>query len=336
MEAKNLTKKFPLQKQMQENPGAFSFIQALRLLRFVDKEKPLLSDFVKNSLRIKPYLSLGFPGCDIKEISSKIKDDKLIFNIEATFLGLYGSGSPLPTYYTEELIDDKNESDFVKKDFIDIFNIVFFELFYQSITKYRLLYKICDDKSDVYQNRLYSLMGLGSQKLRDSFDKKDDFLKYLGILTHSPASASGLKNIISDYFKIDLVEINQCIENHVSIPDDQRAFLGLKNTTLGLDCHLGIKIKDFSGSFSISIDEISIEEFHNFIPSGEKFFDLKKIVDFYLDQPLDAKIEISPKKDELKTTTLGGSRFSELGYNTWLFSKDHLPENNKVLFELNN
>ncbi|MDY0361142.1 MAG: type VI secretion system baseplate subunit TssG [Desulforegulaceae bacterium] len=330
MEAKYRQKTSDLKDELNNNPSAFSFIQAIRLLRFFHKKKPPLPEFIKKYLRITPALSLGFPGCDIKNL--EIDENKDIFKITATFLGLYGSSSPLPVFYTEDLIDETNEGRSVKKDFIDIFNVVFFELFYNCVSKYRLNLKFCDENNTLYKNFLYSLLGLGTLETRNSFDLKDEMLKYLGIFLHYPRSSSGLKTIIKDFFNLNEVEITEFTKNIVNIPEDQQTILGIKNSAIGQNCHLGNKITDYSGRITIEIKDISEEDFHRFIPSGDKYIKLKKIISFYLDQPLDVKIVLAPLCQEIKPACPGSSTWSELGYNTWIFSKNIKIDNKTADF----
>jgi hypothetical protein len=72
----------------------------LRLLRL---RFPSEKDFVDN-VRVRPRLGLGFPLRDIEGIE---QDEDGRYRIEANFFGLYGVTSPLPTFYTEDLIDEQ-------------------------------------------------------------------------------------------------------------------------------------------------------------------------------------------------------------------------------------
>lgn len=320
-----------LKKDLEENPGSFSFIQAVRILKFTAYGSPLLSEFVKEYLRVTPYLSLGFPGSDVVKIDIPEDNDEK-FKIIASFLGLYGPSSPLPTYYTEELIDERSEGGSVKKDFIDIINSPFFELYYQTVAKYNLLLKLEDEQVKNYKKRLYSLIGLGSKGFTDGVVQKDKLLKYTGLLTTSPRSAMGLKTLLSDYFDIKDISINEFVERKVNIPQEQKAILGKKNNSLGNNCHIGSCITDYSGKYAVTASNLSEKSFHEFIPSGKKFSEIKDVIKFYSDQPLEAELRLEPEQNEIKKPCLGGTRWSELGYNTWLFSDNYVPENNRVKF----
>ncbi len=71
---------------------------ALLRLRF-----PSEKAFTDN-VRIRPHLGLGFPQRDINHIE---RDASGRYRIEANFFGLYGVTSPLPTFYTEDLIEER-------------------------------------------------------------------------------------------------------------------------------------------------------------------------------------------------------------------------------------
>ena len=319
-----------LEKNIREKTTKFSFIQIVRLFKFLSNEDLTLSDFVKNNLRIKPLLSLGFPGTDVISMNS----DNNHLELTTTFLGLYGPASPLPTFYTEELIEEYIDGGSVKKDFMDIFNIVFFELFFNVITKYHLIYKLADDKNEEYADRIYSLMGLGSSEIRESMPEREDFMKYAGIFLHQSKSVSGLESIIKDYFNIKDIKIEEFIKRIVKIDRSQQCFLGSKNTILSDNCHIGSKKTDFSGKIAIDLGQLDKDKFHSFLPSGKNFKVLSKIVNFYMDRPVDVEIRMSPAKDKFKSASLSSDNWGQLGYNTWIFSKNQTENRFKASFNL--
>src|SRR3546814_7786829 len=73
----------------------YAFFQALRLLRL-----HLGEETFAQSVRVRPTLSLSFPENDINSI---VRENDIL-RITANFFGLYGVTSPLPTFYTEDLI----------------------------------------------------------------------------------------------------------------------------------------------------------------------------------------------------------------------------------------
>ncbi|MGB9701073.1 MAG: type VI secretion system baseplate subunit TssG, partial [Thermodesulfobacteriota bacterium] len=110
-----------LKLDLLEKGHEFSFFQALRLLRRLTKGIEQPSPEGRGHIKIRPHLSLAFPPADIAQIEENA-EDPFSFTVTATFLGLYGSSSPLPTFYTEDLLAEAMEEETVTRDFIDIFN----------------------------------------------------------------------------------------------------------------------------------------------------------------------------------------------------------------------
>ena len=102
----------------------FSFFQALRLLRRcggAGEESPGDREGADRSLRIRPDLSLGFPASDVARIE-ETPGGPAGYRVTVSFLGLYGASSPLPTFYTEDLIDEMLADSTTTRDFLDIFH----------------------------------------------------------------------------------------------------------------------------------------------------------------------------------------------------------------------
>ncbi|WP_298437185.1 type VI secretion system baseplate subunit TssG [Geobacter sp.] len=202
----------------------FSFIQALRLLRAAAPR----DDGPAPRIRVRPELSLAFPASDIKRV--KRTDDGYL--VTATFLGLYGQASPLPTFYTEELIEEEAADLSAARDFLDLVNQRFYELFEACATKYRLFFREAEDGNEDVRERLFCAAGLGEPEHRAGFPEPRSLLRYMGLLFLQPRSALGLKTLLSDALGVP-VEIIECVPRWMTIPDDQRYCLGVQGTLGG-------------------------------------------------------------------------------------------------------
>src|SRR3546814_3878702 len=89
----------------------YAFFQALRLLRLYMGEQAFAQH-----VRVRPRLDLSFPENDIEHIAR----DGDTLHITANFFGLYGVTSPLPTFYTEDLIDERLAGASNSRAFLDI------------------------------------------------------------------------------------------------------------------------------------------------------------------------------------------------------------------------
>lgn len=313
--------------ELIENSRSFSFVQAVRLLLHQcvrgSDEAATGKKILENHIRIRPELSLNFPGTDITgvDITRKNPDSPIRFLITATFLGLYGSSSPLPTFYTEDLIDEFNDDKSIKRDFMDIINYALYPIFFKIWSKHRLFYKICEEQDEQVIEMLYSLLGLEDKQARSRIKKIDRYFRYTGLSLQFPRSAEGLESIVSDGFDLkDRVQINQCVPRTVKIPEDQHALLGQSSCTLGEDAVIGRTVNDISGKFQIRIKDADSDTLHTFLPDRDAFVELRQLVEFYVNQPLDWELAVEVKENQIQTAQPGNSQWSHLGWNTWLMS----------------
>jgi len=77
---------------------------------------------------------------------------------------------------------------------------------------------------------------------------------------------------------------------------------------------------------------MDVDGFERLLPDRPLFHKMKSLLHFYLDQPLDWDVEAHLIPGEIETACLAGTRWSRLGWNTWLFSDGCMPKNAAVKF----
>ena len=300
-------------EELFAHSSKFSYIQAIRLLEhhFRDHDAPS-----HPKIRTRPRLSLDFPHSDIIDIK---KDDAFI-TLVVTFLGLYGESSPLPTFYTESLIDEARDEKSVMRDFIDIFNIPIYQAYFKVWLKNQLGIRLNEFHDEKVLELFHVFSGMPYAHTREKFQGDYNLLKYAGLNMHFPRSAEALRTLISDIIDNANVEIIQCVEQMANIPEPQHCGLGVCNTSLDEDLHLGNKIKDRMGKFRIVIKDLDMNEFNLLLPQAKKFNSLVKAVKLYIGEGLSWDLQLMLKKDEQQNISLGISEHSKLGLNSWLGS----------------
>jgi len=305
----------------------FSFIQAIRLLRVMlstDTDQEIEEDVIERRIRIRPELTLDFPACDIAA-TRKISDTPLSYEITATFLGLYGSSSPLPTFYTEDLLYERDDDKSITRDFIDILNTDLYAIFYRIWTKYRLFYNLSEEKHPKTLARLYSFTGHKPDTPDLDTSITDRLFRYAGLLFNFPRSAAGLRTFLSDWLGFDNVRIVQCLQRNAVVPPDQRLHLGTSGHALGHNAFVGLLVPDRMGKFQVQIGPVQHDLFLDLLPGRVAFNDIEKLINLYIDQPLDWELKVILSSDDIQCTQLGRAEWSHLGWNTWLFI-DHIQE----------
>lgn len=327
MARKSWTPSFNLKSSLLKEGYSYSFLQALRLLHLlISEESDLPSEEVQTftNLKIRPHLSLDFPASDIHGIEQDPTDpDKYILTV--TFLGLYGASSPLPPFYTEDLLHDRSDGDTLSRDFIDLCNAPLYQLLYRSWSKYQLFLNLYEDRHEAVLEKLQCLLGVGGVKLPDSEIEPFSLLRYIGLTTPATRSAEGLQNLLSDNFNEPGLRVLQCQPRVISISEDQRCYLSRSGSTLGQDCHLGSELVDRMGKFRILVEPGSIEACRRLFPGREAHEEMSELIDFYLDKPLDWDLVIRFRRSNIKPVCLGKANWSCLGWDTWLQSDSSDP-----------
>lgn len=314
MDTNSWQQKNDIKKQLFEQSSKFSYTQALRLLE-LDAKNQEISD--RKKIRVHPRLSLDFPNSDITDI----EEFEEFIKLTVTFMGLYGESSPLPTFYTEALLDEELDESSVMREFIDIFNMPIYQIYFKVWKKNRLGIRLNEFKDTKVLELLHSFSGMPKEHLRQKHHDSYSLLRYASLNMQFPRSAEALRILISDIIKHDSVEIVQCIEQMASIPASQYCSLGVDNTKLDDNLHLGDKIKDRMGKFRISIAELDMKGFNQLLPDTQKFKDLVKAIGLYITQSLDWEMQLCLKDGEHQAIQLGDTEGSKLGLNTWLGDK---------------
>jgi len=314
-----------LKKQLLKKGETFAFFQALRLIRFfLVREKGLErgQDPIKEFVRIRPHLSLAHPPTEIEHIE-ELPGETPAYLMTANFLGLYGESSPLPSFYTEDLLDEPPENESATRDFYAILNYPLYLLFNQIWTKYRPFLKVVDENDAKYLEILFSLLGLGVNNITDDVPDSYRLPRYIGLFTQTPKSALGLKILLSDALKEPRLEIMPCIKRTVRIPADQRCFLGKSGNLLGKESYLGETIADRTRKFRIRIGPLNEKKFRKLMPGTDSHARIKFLSRFYLLDPFESELELRLDPEEVKTARLGGETWNRLGLDTWVFSGDY-------------
>ena len=316
-----------LKRDLLARGYAYSFFQALRLLRHLHRDESSQKvDDSEAAIRVRPMLSLAFPASDIERIEAVPDDDSPGYRISTTFMGLYGTSSPLPTFYTEDLLDELSRDESVSRDFLDIFNHRLYTLLFQGWQKYRQYFQVVEEKSVLHLERLYCLLGLGSEGLRKDLPNAYGLLRYIGLMTQYPRSQTCLVTLLRDALQGVSLDVIPCILRKAQIPEGQRLRIGQTGSNLGVDSYLGQEIEDRMGKFRIQVGPLKQADFLRFTPGKPGYETLKALTELYVTEPLAYEVELILAAHQAQTVCLGDSVRSVLGVTTWVFSEQSLGE----------
>ncbi len=272
------------------------FFQALRLL----SREP-------GKIRVRPELSLGFPASDITRIEKDSSGDHAIYT---NFLSLYGSASPLPAFYTEDLFRDDSPA---TREFIDLIHQRLYNLFFRAWKKNRLFIWAAEDQNPDCLAILYALCGA------DSYG----WVRYTGLMGGHPRSAVGLETLLTDLLTGPEVTVVPFVAREVSIPADQQLHLGVSQARLGEDSFIGQEFVDRQGKFRIRIGSLDRSRFRRLLQGSVDYARLIDAVEHYLNEPLEYELELNLDGTEVEPILLGADQGTRLGLDTALFAETY-------------
>lgn len=305
-----------LRERLVNNPGDFTFAQATRMivqtLHMAGVNDP------SGAILYKVNPNLSFPPRDIEKIEFAGEGGGTRAEITMNLMGLHGSASPLPSYFTEHVAKYQDEPDALR-DFLDIFNHRLLSLLYGTWTKYRYYFQYKDGATDSLSQRFLGFIGLGYEDTRSS-GKLDlsRLLAYAGLIAFKGDAAGSLESTLRHYFSHPDVTVISCMRRTVHIHDDQLTRLGRANTRLSEDCILGSSLQDQTGKFRISIKNLDWERCNSFLPDTVIFTELSSLVRFVLRSRLQFDVELRLKPEEIKPFKIGKNSVNRLGWSTWL------------------
>jgi type VI secretion system protein ImpH len=311
----------PLIRKLRTQGTQFSFFQAMRVLRRLFPEAAPVGHqgpVAREAVRLRSALTFAFATSDIEQVRElPSSDGQPRFEITAAFLGLYGTDSPLPTYFTEQLLFDQDE-DSLQREFLDLFQHRLLSLFSRAWEKYRYDAQFTGDGSDVLSRRFLALLGLDSTSFpKDHRIPSLRFLGLAGLLTQVPRSADSLRGVLEEYFQGIPVHVEQCVSRWLPIPPDQRNGLGVGNCRLGRDLSLGERVQDRSCTFRVGLGPVGLQDFMSLLPCGDRMPEARELVDLVNGDGLDYEIELRLRQEEVPPLQLSGPA-ARLGWSSWL------------------
>ena len=308
-----------LKARLLKEGSSHSFAQALRLLRRVvtaEGADPDRKSFWKR-VKVRPHLSMAFAPSDIQSIRASA-DEPPAYEMTVEFLGLYGASSPLPNFYTEDLLDEQGSGKSATRDFLDLFNSALYPLHFASWSKHRLFHSLVEAQDPAALERLFCLLGLPEPGACRQVAPQA-LLKYIGLFALATRPMEGLRGLLSDYFGTPF-GLDPCVARTVRIPGDQRFRLGAANHQLGETACLGSEVQDSMGKFRVRIGPLDSEAFRRFWPGRPAYLQLAELIRLYCRDSLCWDLRLSLHRTEGRCTCLGHPEWAVLGLGTWLLT----------------
>lgn len=310
--------------------SAFDYYQAVRLLAMLYGDSS--GNFESMPVRLRSRMGFDFAGADVERVEPPTASRSLP-SLIVNFLGLAGAQGPLPTAYTPQLLRDEPSA---VRDFLDIFHHRLLWLVYRIHAAHHPELTLTEPWKGQYANEIFALIGLGrdpDSATRNAIGGRGEtsvpdqaLLEFSGLLAHRPRSASGLEQLLSEYFRVP-VEICQFAGGWYELEESQWTRIGAdsgQNRMLGSDVVLGKRVWDEHAGVSIRLGPLDLGAFTSFLPEGTAHRALCNLARFYLNDEFDISLELVLKGDQVPETLLSENesnaalRHASLGQLAWL------------------
>jgi type VI secretion system protein ImpH len=313
-----------VEEKLRREPFSFDFFQAVRLLEKVLPQRTSVGKFAHPATEVAHFAahpSLAFPASQIQGIEWPADGP---VEMTVNFMGLTGPQGVLPNPYTSLIIERLRASDNTLCDFLDIFNHRIISLFYRAWRKYRFDVACEHGERDLFSRHLLSLLGLGTDGMRDRQAVSDDALiYYAGLLSQRPRSAQALQQILSDYFEVP-VAIEQFAGGWYRLDPETQCRLEANNESgeLGLGAVVGDEVWNEQSKVRIVLGPLSLERYADFLPYGRSFETLRGWVRFFSNDEWDFEVKLILEREQVPACTLGAEGVSgpQLGWVSWVKS----------------
>lgn len=235
--------------------------------------------------------------------------------------GLFGPNGAMPLVFTEYVKERMaHHNDSTLSDFADIFHNRLIMLFYRAWADAQSCASL-DRKEETFTRYIawLSANGLDPDSKADSIP---DHARWhnTGHLLRSTRNAEGIKNILANFFNVQ-VKIEEFVSHWLRLHNDEQTCLGkIKGTQLGHDTVLGRKILDRQHHFRIHLGPMTQQEYDQFLPKNHKHQQLTDWVRTYIGVELTWDLHLILKNTGEKI----GMKLDQkkhLGWNSWLGTK---------------
>lgn len=290
---------------------------ALQLLNHDVLENVLDDQHVEN-LWFHSNPSLGFPGADIEAIHMRDSDGEIRFEVLVNFLGVHGSGSPLPDYLTEAAHWSSTEDGAVH-EFNDFFTNRLVWLLYLISRKYRYERRYKSEGQDLFSDWMFAFFGVTNRNLRKERALPwPKLLSFMGLLASQSRSPQMLSAVLAHCFDLPRVAIRDFEPRQVRIGESQTMRLGRANCTLGHDTSLGATVLSLSSKIVVLFDDLSFGDYDSLLPRGARTPRVLDLLEMLLKDPVSIDFGLGMRCHDVPNMILGEEGSARIGWSSFL------------------
>jgi len=301
----------------------FRMLERLHALHADDLEQAEWREPDKQRICLSSYAGLGFPASDVVMAERVEGHAPHQYVVQASFFGLHGPDSPLPAYYLDRLAYEAGQGIGIRPAFLDFVHHLLLGQLHRAWRKYRYYARFRPGATDYVSQRIFALIGLKHSATRGATPIAwSRLLSFSGAVVLRSRSSSMLAGLIAHCFDLDSVRIRDFELRHTDIDDGDVIRLGRQNGRLGESFQIGDTVRTRHCKFTIVIANLSQARFREFLPQGENFGRLCKLVEFLLRDPTPCDLELQLKAKEVPSFHLRQTNGTQLGWTSFLEQPD--------------
>ena len=281
-------------------------------------------------VRFRHDPSLSFPSGDVSHATtspSASSTDQIA--LTATFLGLTGSASPLPSYLAEEVLQEDPEQP-VQRDFLDLFHHRLLGLLYRGLIGQRYPETFRSGGTDELSARFLCLAGvdqLASEQA--SLLPRPLLLRLSALLSiHRPtveALTKALQIAFDDLLEGGRVGVEPLAGGQVLIAGSQQMRLGVNSRLQRAGgMPLGTRVLCASSKLRVHMGPLSRASYDK-LRTPTQLELLRNLVAVFSQQAIDCELVVGLRADATCVWRLGTGAPAEVGRNTWLATTASTP-----------
>ena len=308
---------------MLRDAHRYSYFQLLELMHQLhgdDLERRPLSPETRRRVRLEVSPSLSFPVADVLK-ADRLNDDR--YRIQTTFLGLHGTDSPLPSYYLDQVAYEHAQGIGVRPAYLNFFNHRLHTLLHQGWRKYRYYRRFQPGATDGFSRYIFAMIGLDDAALRGATPLPwSRLLSFVGLIASRSRSPGMVAGMIAHCFDLQQVSIREFEKRTVRIPYSQRNGLGSRNCALNDNFLVGGSTESRSSKFTIVIAGLDQQQFREFLPSGDSYPRLARLVEFLLRDVGAYDLELRMRAEQAPPFSLRTEHGTHLGWTSFMADRN--------------
>ena len=261
-------------------------------------------------IRFRANPTFAFPPDEVASVALRPGSAGML-DMRLNLIGLYGPASPLPTIFTERVLDAETGS--AVADFLDVFNHRFAGLLVRIWKHYRHDLRYRPGGSDTMSIAVGTLFGLLARSVPTLDRQRVTMLPYAGLLAMGSRSAQSASRILGHFLDLPC-RIEEFVPRRIELPPEALFRLGSARL-FGVETLIGDSIADVTTHCRIWIGPMTFERYLDCLPDGADFARMQHAIEFVINEPVSRELGLVLAEGAAPPWRLGEGK---LAWTSWV------------------